>query len=166
MTRTLNLVRISMMFPKEWDITIYILINRKKNSPNLEEACVMMWEDWSRGYGGKESHCDSWLMAKERDWIPLPMCDLERQPWSLDRNPAWLITRLQLYEMLSRNPCRTVLAFLICRNCEMNASWTSKVLHTDSNRKLVKIPTQIYQRLFLHRRGISCAVTISWSQNL
>lgn len=79
-------------------------------------------------------------MARERDWIPLPMCDLERRPWSLDRNPAWLMTRLQLYEMLSRNPCRTVLAFLICRNCEMNASWTSKVLHIDSNRKLVKIP--------------------------
>lgn len=67
MTRTLNLVLISVMCPKEWDITLYVLINRKKNSPNLEKTCALMLEDWSGGHGGKEPHCDSWLIARERE---------------------------------------------------------------------------------------------------
>lgn len=131
-TGTLSLVLISAICPKEWGITMSVLVGRKTL---LTWKKQVIWEDWSRGYGGWEPYCDCWLMASKRDWIPLLVCDLGRQPWSLDRNAAWLMTRfrLQFYEMLSRNSCRTVLAFLICRNCEMNASGTSKVLHSDSN---------------------------------
>lgn len=31
-----------------------VLVSRKKDSPNLEEASVLVWEDWSRSHGGKE----------------------------------------------------------------------------------------------------------------
>lgn len=69
----------------------------------------------------------------------------------LDKIAAWMMTRLQFYDMLSRSPCRTVLAFLISRNCEVNVSRTCKVPCNDSNRKLVKIPPhKCHSSSFIH----------------
>lgn len=68
-TRTLSLVLISAICPKEWGITMSVLVSREKNSPNLEGASDV---GGRTGQGAKvaENHTVTagWWPARETEF--------------------------------------------------------------------------------------------------